>query len=150
MLKTLKLKANLIESSCLIFVNCFLPFMIIVSFHACGLRWSICFLQSRRGSQGWHFLFLWCGVSHGQKGGATQKKVTQKNSLTFSLFNYRRLQKNVCEQWMNLICLYLHTVSQTLSNIINYLLNVEYEWRRYVILLLQEVKMKSPCSRLID
>ena len=25
--------------------------MIIVSFHACGLRWSICFLQSRRTNQ---------------------------------------------------------------------------------------------------
>ena len=38
--------------------DCFLPCMIIVSFHACGLRWSICFLQSWRGSQGWQFLFL--------------------------------------------------------------------------------------------
>ena len=38
--------------------DCFLPCMIIVSFHTCGIRWSICFLQSRRGSQGWQFLFL--------------------------------------------------------------------------------------------
>ena len=49
--------------------DCFLPCMIIVSFHTCGLRWSICFLQSRRGSQGWQFLFLSRGVSHDRKGG---------------------------------------------------------------------------------
>ena len=30
--------------------DCFLPYMIIVSFHACGLRWSICFFQNRWGS----------------------------------------------------------------------------------------------------
>ena len=69
MLETLKLRANLIESSCLIFVNCFLPCMIIVFFYACGLRWSIYFLQSRRGSQGWLFLFLSRGVSHDRKRG---------------------------------------------------------------------------------
>ena len=69
MLETLKLRVNLIESSCLIFVNRFLSCIIIVFFHACGLRWSIFFLQSRRGSQGWQFLFLSRGVSHGRKGG---------------------------------------------------------------------------------
>ena len=69
MLETLKLRANLIESSCLIFTNCFLPCMIIVFFHVCGLMWSIYFLQSRRGSQEWQFLFLSRGVSHGQKRG---------------------------------------------------------------------------------
>ena len=41
----------------------------IVSFYACGLKWSICFLQSRRGSQGWQFFFLSRRVSHGRKGG---------------------------------------------------------------------------------
>lgn len=69
MLETLKLRANLIESSCLIFANYFLLCIIIISFHACGLMWSICFLQSRRGSQGWQFLFLSHGVLHGQKEG---------------------------------------------------------------------------------
>ena len=94
MLETLKLRANLIESACLIFVNCFLSCMIIVSFYTYGLRWSICFLQSRRGSQGWHFLFLLRGVSHSRKGGATLKKVIQKNSFTFSLFSCRRNETN--------------------------------------------------------
>ena len=75
------------EESCLIFVNCFLPCMIIVSFHACGLRWTICFLQSRRGSQGWQFFFY----RTAGREERPQKKVAQKNSLTFVLFSCRIL-----------------------------------------------------------
>jgi len=86
MLETLKLRANLVESSCLIFANYFLPCMIIVSFHACGLRWSIRFLQSRWGSWGWQFLFPSRGVSHGRKGGATLKKSHTKKHFKRSLF----------------------------------------------------------------
>ena len=96
MLETLKLRANLIESSCLIFVNCFLPCMIIVSFYACGLKWSICFLQSRRGSQGWQFLFLSHGVSHGVGKWTNQNKCRTKRCPRFVLFSCRRSMHDYC------------------------------------------------------
>ena len=53
--------------------DCFLPCMIIVSFHTCGLRWSICFLQSRRGSQA-------------RADGWTKTNVAPKNIHTLAVF----------------------------------------------------------------
>ena len=85
--------------------DCFLPCMIIVSFHA-WLFSSIhdyCFLLcmwpqvidlfplKRRGSQGWQFLFLSRGVSHGVGRRTNQNKCRTKRCPRFVLFSCRRI-----------------------------------------------------------